>query len=74
MIGNGRDILSLVKQHEELRQIPIVVFTSSDAEYDLFRSYELGAHGHVTKPVDLQAFQRSVQAIGDFWLATAKLP
>lgn len=71
---NGRDILTFVKQHEDLRQLPIVVFTSSDAEHDLMRSYALGANCYVTKPIDLKAFQHNVQAIRDFWLSVAQLP
>ncbi|HRI65264.1 MAG TPA: response regulator [Polyangium sp.] len=71
---NGRDILSLIKQHEDLRKLPIVVFTSSDAEYDLMQSYALGANCYVTKPLDLKAFQHNVQAIRDFWFSVAQLP
>ncbi len=59
---------------EDLRKLPIVVFTSSNAEYDLVQSYALGANCCVTKSVDLKAFQHNVQAIRDFWFSVAQLP
>lgn len=71
---NGQDVLAVVKQHEQLRVIPIVVLTSSDAEKDVFQSYALGANCYVTKPGDLIAFQNQVHSIEKFWISVAKLP
>jgi len=71
---NGRDVLAVVKQHEQLRTIPIVVLTTSDAERDVCQSYALGANCYVTKPVELRAFQNRVHSIENFWLGVAKLP
>lgn len=71
---DGRQVLAEVKQHEALRRIPIVILTSSDAELDIVKSYELGASCYVTKPVGLEAFQAIVRSIESFWFTVVKLP
>ena len=71
---DGRQVLTEVKQDPELRRIPIVVLTSSDAESDIARSYDLGANSYVTKPLDLKGFQEIIRAIEQFWLTISKLP
>lgn len=71
---SGHEMLAVVKQHEELRMIPVVVLTTSDAESDVRTSYALGANLYVTKPVDLKAFQSCVKSIETFWLSIAQLP
>lgn len=71
---DGRQVLAEVKRHEELRRVPVVVLTSSDAETDIVRSYELSANCYVTKPVGLEPFQSVVKAITRFWLTIVKLP
>jgi two-component system response regulator len=71
---HGCDVLAVVKQHEHLRRVPVVVLTTSDAERDVVQSYALGANCYVTKPGDLKAFQMSVKSIEQFWLKVAKLP
>jgi CheY-like chemotaxis protein len=70
----GREVLAEIKRHPSLRSIPVVVLTSSDAEQDIAKSYELGANCYVTKPVGLQAFQSIVRAVEGFWFSVVKLP
>lgn len=69
----GREVLAEMKRHEQLRGIPVVVLTSSDAERDVVMSYQLGASCYVTKPVDLEAFQAIVKSIESFWFTVVKL-
>jgi two-component system, chemotaxis family, response regulator Rcp1 len=71
---DGRQVLSEMKADEALKLIPVVVLTTSEAEQDILRSYELHANCYVTKPVDLEKFISIVRAIEDFWLAVVKLP
>jgi len=71
---DGREVLAAIKADPNLRSIPVVVLTTSKAEEDILRSYELNANCYVTKPVDLEQFIKVVKAIEDFWLVIAKLP
>ncbi len=71
---DGRQVLSEIKANADLRGIPVVVLTSSDAEKDIAQSYALGANCYVTKPVDLRAFQTIVQAVEGFWFTVVRLP
>ncbi|MBV8665536.1 MAG: response regulator [Burkholderiaceae bacterium] len=71
---SGQEVLAQIKLHSSLRAIPIVVLTSSDAEQDIGKSYELGANCYVTKPVGLAAFQSIIKAVENFWLTVVKLP
>lgn len=71
---DGRQVLAEIKQHESLRHIPVVILTSSDAESDIVRSYELGAACYVTKPVGLDAFQEIVRSVKSFWFTVVRLP
>ena len=71
---DGRQVLSEMKQDAELRLIPVVVLTTSEAERDILRSYELHANCYITKPVDLEKFIYIVQTIEAFWLAVVTLP
>ena len=71
---DGRGVLADVKQDPALRHIPVVVLTSSQAEQDIVRAYELHANCYVTKPVDLDQFIRVVESIEDFWFTIVKLP
>ncbi len=70
----GREVLAEIKRHPSLRSIPVVVLTSSDAEQDISKSYQLGANCYVTKPVGLQAFQSIVRSVEGFWFTVVKLP
>jgi chemotaxis family two-component system response regulator Rcp1 len=71
---DGREVLAEIKEDSELRLIPVVVLTTSEAERDLVRSYDLHANAYVVKPIDLDRFMEVVQAIEDFWFAIVKLP
>lgn len=71
---DGREVLSVIKSDPALRIIPVVVLTTSDAEEDVLRAYDLNANCYVTKPVDLEQFIRIVQSIEDFWLTVVRLP
>jgi two-component system, chemotaxis family, response regulator Rcp1 len=71
---DGREVLGEIKQDERLRRIPVVVLTTSRAEEDIVRTYDLHANAYVTKPVDLNQFLKVIQSIEDFWLAVVTLP
>jgi len=71
---NGREVLAEVKADQSLRLIPVVVLTTSQAEEDIVRSYNLHANCYVTKPVDLDQFIEVVKSINDFWFSVVKLP
>ena len=67
-------MLAEVKQDAELKTIPVIVLTSSNAEADVHRSYELDANAYLTKPLDLEQFAHLVEAIEQFWFQVVKLP
>jgi two-component system, chemotaxis family, response regulator Rcp1 len=71
---DGREVLSEIKNDEKLRHIPVVILTTSKAEEDVLRSYELHANCYVAKPVDLEKFIKVVQSIDRFWLTVVTLP
>ena len=71
---NGRELLAIIKQDGSLKRIPIVVLTTSEAEADVLRVYDLNANCYITKPVDLDKFITVIKAIEDFWLTIVKLP
>lgn len=71
---DGREVLEEIKADERLRQIPVVILTSSEAEQDIARAYELHANCYVTKPVDLDQFITIVKSIEQFWFTIVKLP
>ena len=71
---DGREVLKEIKADPALRNIPVVVLTSSQAEEDIVRAYHLHANCYVTKPVDLDQFIRVVESIEDFWFTIVKLP
>ena len=71
---DGREVLEEVKADPQLRRIPVVVLTTSEAEQDILRSYDLHANCYITKPVDLDQFITVVRTIEDFWLTIVKLP
>jgi chemotaxis family two-component system response regulator Rcp1 len=71
---DGREVLGEIKEDPDLRTIPVVVLTTSDAEVDVVRSYELHANAYVRKPVDFDAFIEVVRTIEDFWFSVVKLP
>jgi chemotaxis family two-component system response regulator Rcp1 len=71
---DGREVLTLIKEDENLRTIPIIVLTTSDAEIDIVKSYQLKANCYLSKPVELEAFYSLVKQINEFWMTTVKLP
>jgi CheY-like chemotaxis protein len=71
---DGREVLSEIKQDAELRRIPVVVLTTSRAEQDLLRTYDLHVNCYIVKPVDLEQFVTVVQSIEDFWFTIVRLP
>jgi chemotaxis family two-component system response regulator Rcp1 len=71
---DGREVLRQVKQDDELRRIPVVVMTRSDAERDVIATYDTGANSYVTKPVGLDEFTRVVQSVQEFWFSIVTLP
>jgi two-component system, chemotaxis family, response regulator Rcp1 len=71
---DGREVLAEIKADPSLRLIPVVVLTTSQAEEDILRTYNLHANCYVTKPVDLEQFINVVKSINDFWFSVVKLP
>lgn len=71
---SGQEILAEIKADPSLRRIPVVILTTSKAEEDILKSYDLHANCFVTKPVDFDQFLRVVQSIQEFWLSVVKLP
>ncbi|WP_328449843.1 MULTISPECIES: response regulator [unclassified Amycolatopsis] len=71
---DGREVLGEIKQDPALRTIPVVVLTTSEAEEDILRSYDLHANAYVTKPVDFEKFVEVVRQIDDFWVTVVQLP
>ena len=71
---DGREVLQEIKTDESLKRIPVVILTTSKAEEDVLRSYELHANCYVTKPVDLEKFIVVVKSIDAFWLTVVTLP
>lgn len=71
---DGRAVLEEVKNQPQFRQIPIVVLTTSSADEDVLRSYDLRANCYITKPVTIDQFTRIIQQIQNFWLTIVKLP
>jgi CheY-like chemotaxis protein len=71
---DGREVLTLIKDDDSLKIIPTVILTTSEAEADILKSYQLQANCYLSKPVQLEAFESLVKSINDFWLTKAKLP
>jgi two-component system, chemotaxis family, response regulator Rcp1 len=71
---NGREVLAEIKTDSNLKCIPVVILTSSQAEKDIVETYNLHANCYITKPVDFEQFIRVVRSIEDFWFAVVRLP
>ena len=71
---DGREVLAEIKSDPDLQRIPVVILTTSQAEEDIVRTYNLHANCYVTKPVDLDQFIRVVKSIEEFWLTIVRLP
>lgn len=71
---DGREVLTQIKADEALKTIPTVILTTSDAEVDILKSYQLQANCYLSKPVQLDEFENLVKSINDFWMTKVKLP
>ena len=71
---DGREVLTVIKSDEHLRRIPVVILTTSNAEQDILKSYNLHVNCYINKPVDFDTFADIIQKIDEFWLKTAILP
>jgi CheY-like chemotaxis protein len=71
---DGREVLARIKSDPELMLIPVVILTTSEAEEDIVRSYQLHANAYVTKPVDFDRFLGVVRQIDDFFVSVVRLP
>jgi len=71
---DGREVLEETKTDADLRRIPVVVMTSSEAEEDIVQSYDLHANAYLTKPIDFDGFLDVVRSIEEFWLSVVKMP
>jgi two-component system, chemotaxis family, response regulator Rcp1 len=71
---DGREVLAHIKGNEGLKTIPTVILTTSEAQVDILKSYQLQANCYLSKPVQLDAFENLVKSINDFWLTKVKLP
>jgi CheY-like chemotaxis protein len=71
---DGREVLAWLKSHPTLHRIPVVVLTTSEAEEDVLRSYDLHANAYVTKPVDFDRFLDVVRRIDEFFISIVRLP
>ena len=71
---DGRELLGRIKQDPELAAIPVVVLTTSTADEDVLRTYQLHANAYVAKPVDLVAYLAAVRKVGEFYVSVVRLP
>ena len=71
---DGRELLGEVKEDPELRQIPVIVLTTSGAEQDIARAYKLHANCYLTKPIQMEDFLKTIRSVEEFWLSVVRLP
>jgi chemotaxis family two-component system response regulator Rcp1 len=71
---DGREVLETIKADDNLKQIPVIILTTSKAEEDILRSYQHHANCYITKPIDIDEFLRVVRLTEDFWLTIVQLP
>jgi CheY-like chemotaxis protein len=71
---DGREVLAQIKADPNLKRIPVVILTTSRAEEDVLKAYELNANCYITKPVDFEQFIKVVSAVEEFWLTIVRLP
>ena len=71
---DGREVLKIIKSDPKLRFIPVVVLTTSQAEEDIIRSYDLGVNSFVKKPVNFEGFVKAIKVVGEYWLEIVELP
>ena len=71
---DGREVLTEIKNNDELKRIPVVILITSSAEEDVLKTYDLHANCYITKLLDLEQFVKVIKSIEDFWLTIVKLP
>lgn len=71
---SGHEILAQIRADERLKAIPVVILTSSTEEVDIMKSYSLGVNSYIVKPVNFQAFSKSIEELGMYWVVTNKIP
>ena len=71
---DGREVLKEIKEGEDLKNIPVVILTTSGAEKDVLKAYDLHANAYITKPLDFNQFMKVIESIENFWLEIVKLP
>ena len=71
---NGSEVLQRIKEHPRLRRIPVLVFSSSEADQDIQAAYDYHANGYITKPGDIDILAATVETIEQFWVAVVQLP
>ncbi len=71
---DGREVLDIIKQDQELKVIPVIVLTTSSDERDIQACYSAGANSYIAKPVDLEGFMSAIQELKDYWLGVVILP
>ena len=71
---DGRQVLQQMKQDSDLKKTPVVILTTSQAEVDVARSYELGCNSYLTKPIDVADFIKTLQSLGEYWFKLVVLP
>lgn len=71
---DGREVLAEIKENVTLRHIPVIILTTSEDYEDIRRSYELQANCFITKPVDLEQFNKALECLGEFWFTLVRLP
>ena len=71
---NGHEVLQYIKENENLKQIPVIMLTTSSSERDIIKSYKHHANCYITKPVDVEDFIKAVLKIENFWISLVQLP
>ncbi|MFB8787406.1 MAG: response regulator [Potamolinea sp.] len=71
---NGQEVLQAIKSDEQLKHIPVVILTTSKAQEEVMKSYNLGASAYMTKPVDMEGFSTIVKSLDSFWFTVVKFP
>jgi len=70
----GHEVLKEIKENSDLKNIPVIIFTTSSAEKDILQAYELNANAYIVKPIDFDEFMKAIKSIEDFWFEAVKLP
>lgn len=71
---NGHEVLQFIKNHQDLKHIPVIMLTTSSSKSDINKSYENHANCYITKPVDSDGFLKAIKTLADFWVHIVKLP